>query len=72
MPNLIKLSDPISLQVLSDALNDCAIEFRVDNAGMHALMPLPDVMDMRIWVEEHDLAAAQRIVSDLKLEQNDD
>jgi len=72
MPKLLTLSDPVSLQVLCDALNDRGISFRVDNAGMHALMPLPDVMDIRIFVEAEDMAAAQRIVEDLKLIENDD
>jgi len=67
MRNLVKLSDPVSLQVLSDALDACGIGFRVDNAGMHALMPLPDVMDMRVFVADADMAAALRIVEDLNL-----
>jgi len=72
MPKLLTLSDPVSLQVLSDALTECGIGFRVDNAGMHALMPLPDVMDIRIFVEAEDMEAAQRIVEDLKRIENDD
>ncbi|MDQ6987201.1 MAG: DUF2007 domain-containing protein [Mariprofundaceae bacterium] len=71
MPNLLTLSDPVSLQVLCDALSERGIDFRVDNAGMHALMPLPDVMDIRVFVEDEDMAAAQRIVDDLKLREND-
>ncbi len=71
MPILLKLSDPVSLQVLCDALSERGIGFRVDNAGMHALMPLPDVMDIRVFVEQEDVAAAQRIVGDLKLEDGD-
>ncbi len=72
MPKLLTLSDPVSLQVLSDALNERGIGFRVDNAGMHALMPLPDVMDISIFVEAEDMDAGQRIVEDLKLADNDD
>jgi len=72
MPSLLTLSDPVSLQVLSDALTERGIGFRVDNAGMHALMPLPDVMDIRIFVEAEDMEAAQRIVEDLKFTENDD
>jgi len=72
MPSLLTLSDPVSLQVLCDALSERGIGFRVDNAGMHALMPLPDVMDIRVFVEAEDMAAAQRVVDDLKLRENDD
>jgi len=72
MQKLVKLSDSVSLQVLSDALDERGIGFRVDNAGMHALMPLPDVMDMRVFVEKEDMAAALRIVEDLKLGENHD
>jgi len=67
MQMLVRLNDPISLQALSDALDDIYIEYRVDNAGMHALMPLPDIMDMRVFVHPADMDAARRVVRDLKL-----
>jgi len=67
MQMLVRLNDPISLQALSDALDDIYIEYRVDNAGMHALMPLPDIMDIRVYVNQADLDAARQVVRDLKL-----
>ncbi len=68
MQMLIRLEDPVSLQALADTLTDFGIGYRVDNAGMHALMPLPDVMDMRIFVADGDFAAACRIARDLGME----
>ena len=67
MQMLIQLNDPISLQVLTDALEERDIACRVDNAGMHALMPLPDVMDIRIFVDDSDMDVAQQLVRDLNL-----
>jgi hypothetical protein len=67
MVELIRIADPVSLQILCDALEERAIIFRVDNAGMNALMPLPGVMDARILVEEDDLKAAELIVRDLEM-----
>jgi len=72
MQKLIRLSDQISVQVLSDALRERGIAFHVENAGMHALLPLPDVMDMQVMVEQADMAEAQRVVRDLELEAGDD
>jgi len=67
MQMLIRLNDTISLQVLMDALEERGIACRVDNAGMHALMPIPDVMDMCVFVDAADLESAQQIVRDLDL-----
>ena len=67
MQMLIQLNDTISLQVLMDALEDRGIVCRVDNAGMHALMPLPDIMDIRVFVEDSDMNTAQQLVRDLNL-----
>ena len=67
MQLLVRLSDSISLQALGDALDGINIEYRVYNAGMHALMPLPDVMDMRVYVSQADMDAARQVVRDLKL-----
>jgi len=69
---LIRLNDAVRLHALTDALDDLAIDYRVDNAGMHALMPLPDVMDMRIFVSDESLDAAQQAVRDLGLENGHD
>jgi len=68
MIELLKLSDPVSLQILSDALEARHINFRVENAGMNALMPLPTVMDARVLVEENDQAAAKLILHDLEMD----
>ena len=67
MVELIRIADPVSLQILCDALTERSIVFRVDNAGMNALMPLPIVMDARILVEESDVNAAELIVRDLEM-----
>jgi hypothetical protein len=67
MVELIRIADPVSLQILCDTLAERAIVFRVDNAGMNALMPLPVVMDARILVEESDLKAAELILRDLEM-----
>jgi len=67
MIELIKLSDPVLLQILSDTLEERNIMFRVDNAGMNALMPLPTVMDARVLVAEEDIKAAELILNDLEL-----
>lgn len=69
MIELIKLSDPVLLQVLSDALVEQEIFFRIDNAGMNALMPLPTVMDARVLVAEDAFKAAEQILHDLELKQ---
>jgi len=68
MIELIRISDPVSLQILSDALESKNILFSIENAGMNALMPLPTVMDARVLVAEDDLAAAELIVRDLELD----
>ncbi|HCS13581.1 MAG: hypothetical protein COS82_09170 [Zetaproteobacteria bacterium CG06_land_8_20_14_3_00_59_53] len=68
MQTLIRLNNTISLQALSDALDDRGILYRVDNAGMNALMPLPDIMDMRVFVDDEDMPAALQIVRDLGME----
>ncbi len=68
MTELIRISDPVSLQILSDMLASKQILFRVENVGMNALMPLPTVMDARVLVAEDDLAAAELIVRDLELD----
>ena len=68
MVELIRIANPVSLQILCDALTEREIIFRVDNAGMNALMPLPGVMDARILVEESDLQAAELILRDLEMD----
>jgi Putative prokaryotic signal transducing protein len=73
-PNLVpmrlltKLSDPVNLQILCDALGDRHIRFRVDHAGINALLPLPGVMDVHVMVDEGDADAAKRILRDLGMD----
>lgn len=62
---LAKLNDPVALQVLTDALSERGIDFRVEDAGMHALLPLTGIFDARVMVTEDDEAPARRILDDL-------
>ncbi len=68
MIELIKISDPVLLQVISDALASRGIDFHINNAGMNALMPLPTVMDARLLVAEDDKFAAEQILHDLEID----
>lgn len=61
----MKSVDPVAVQVLSDALEAAGIVFRVDNAGISSLLPLPGIFESRVMVEADDLAAAKQILSDL-------
>jgi len=65
---LTKLSDPVSLQILGDALEARHIRYAADHAGMRSLLPLPGVMDVHVMVDERDLEAARRILQDLGLD----
>jgi len=67
MIELIRIADPVSLQIACDALEDNNIAFTVENAGMNALMPLPELMDARLLVAADDEAAARQIIVDLEL-----
>lgn len=67
MKLLARLTDPVTLQVLSDALSERGIDFRIEDAGMHALLPLTGIFDARVMVAEADEAAAQRILDDLEI-----
>ena len=68
MVELLKISDPVLLQILSDALETRHIIFRIENAGMNALMPLPVVMEARVLVAEEDRVAAELILRDLEMD----
>jgi len=68
MIELLKISDPVLLQILTDALDSKNILYRIENAGMNALMPLPTVMDARVLVDEDDQVAAKQIIQDLDME----
>ncbi len=69
---LREISDPVFVQILCDALTARGIEFRTDNAGMNALMPLPGVMDVRVLVEEREYDMAVRVLNDLEALQTGD
>jgi len=66
MQLLKKIADPVLLQILCDALGERGIGFRVDNAGMNALLPLPGVMDARVMVGDDDIKAARQVLADLQ------
>ena len=66
MQLLKKIADPVLLQILCDALGERGIGFRVDNAGMNALLPLPGVMDARVMVVDEDIEAARQVLADLQ------
>jgi len=69
---LKQISDPVALQVLCDALDERGVEYRVDDAGMRALMPLPGITDARVLVHDADMAAADAVLRDLNLADADD
>jgi flagellar biosynthesis/type III secretory pathway M-ring protein FliF/YscJ len=71
MECLKKVGDPVTLQILCDALQEKGISFRVDNAGMNALLPVPGLMDARVMVAEEDITAAELVLVDLNLEGRD-
>lgn len=68
MVELKRFDDPVLLQVLCDALQEKGIAYRVDNAGMHALLPLPVVMEARLLVDEARLSDAGKILSDFGMD----
>jgi len=68
MVELIRISDPVLLQIISDALVSRGIDFHTNNAGMNALMPLPTVMDACVLVAEDDKLAADQILQDLEMD----
>ena len=68
MQLLTTLSNAVDLQILGDALEAAHIRYVADHAGMHALMPLPGVMDVQVRVDAADLAAARRILHDLGMD----
>jgi len=63
---LSRIADPLTLQILCDTLASREIIYRVENAGMNALMPLPGVMDARVLVAERDYDAALLVLRDLE------
>jgi hypothetical protein len=72
MKLLKELTDPVALQVLTDALRERGISHRVDGEGMRALLPLSGLTDARVMVDDDDMAAAQLVLRDLELEVDDD
>lgn len=68
MQLLTTISDAVSLQILGDALDQRHISYVADHAGMHALMPLPGIFDVKVRVDDGDLEAARRILRDLGMD----
>ncbi|MFQ5581769.1 MAG: putative signal transducing protein [Mariprofundaceae bacterium] len=66
MQLLKKIADPVLLQILCDALDERGINFRVENAGMNALLPLPGVMDAHVMVKDEDIQPARQVLDDLQ------
>jgi len=62
---LRQVADPVLLQIFCDALTSRGIDYRVENAGMNALMPLPGITDARIVVEDREYDAARRVLDDM-------
>jgi len=67
MIELIRITDPVTLQITCDVLEEKNIVFSVENGGMNALMPVPGLMFARLLVGEKDESAARQIISDLQL-----
>lgn len=71
MQLLKELTDPVTLQVLADALQERGISYHIDGAGMRALLPLSGLTDARVMVADEDMAAAVQVLRDLDLEYED-
>ncbi len=69
MECVAKLADPVALQVLADALEAAGVNFRIEDAGMRALLPLPGVVDARVMVEDEDAELARRVLRDLGMDE---
>jgi len=67
MQCLTKTANPVTLQILCDVLDEKGIEYRVDDAGMRALLPLPGITDARVMVHGADMDAAEQVLHDLNL-----
>jgi len=65
MQCLVTTANPVTLQVLCDVLDEQGIEYRVDDAGMRALLPLPGITDARVMVHAADMEAAEQVLRDL-------
>jgi len=62
MQCLTKTANPVTLQILRDTLDEKGIEYRVDDAGMRALLPLPGITDARVMVHGADMEAAEQVL----------
>ena len=72
MQLLKKMNDQISLQILCDLLESGDIAYRVEGAGMNSLMPLPGLIEARVFVNDYDMEAAQRLLIEVEREEGDD
>lgn len=69
MQLLKRVNDQITLQILSDLLESAGIDFRIDGAGMNALMPLPGIIEARVMVDVHDYEAACLLLAEIEVGQ---
>ncbi len=53
------------MQILCDALDEKDINYRVDDVGMRALLPLPGITDARVMVHDADKEASEQVLRDL-------
>lgn len=65
MQLLKKVSDQVTLQILTDLLESGDIAYRVEGAGMNSLMPLPGVIEARVLVDVHDYEAACALLEEM-------
>ncbi len=65
MIRLLELADPVAASMLGDALAQRRIDYRIENAGISALMP--GVMHVRVLVCERDYDAAMQLLRELNL-----
>jgi len=63
---LTERADPVGLQLVCDALDACGVAWRVENAGMRALLPLTGVTDARVMVAVSDWERACQALRDLE------
>lgn len=65
MKLLFKTDNPVSMQILCDALDDQGIEWRVDGTFGTAIAPGTTLFTPRLMVEEGQLELAEQVLADL-------
>jgi len=66
MQLLKKVHDQLELRIICDLLESGGFEYRVDGAGINALMPLPGVIEARIMVADNDFEMAEALLADME------